>query len=85
MKIEVDLINDVNIKAQLATLSKYIEINSTLTKEEGFLGMYVYELDIKETPKGVGEKVETKKYCPFHISCRKTVGGLYKFKVWSAV
>jgi len=54
------------------------------TKEEGFLGMWNYKINIIETPKDSAVRVETGQYTPFHVNCCKTAGGLVKFKIWGA-
>jgi len=83
MKLQIELKEDLNIEAQLLTIAKYIEHYSTTYKEEGFLGMWNYRYNVKETDKDSGVKVETEQYTPFHISCQKTKGGIVKFKIWN--
>lgn len=87
MKIEIELLNEPSTyKIQMLAVDKYIKNNTLKTETIDFLGLTISEVPtIKETVKGIGVKVELDKYLrKFHVSCNKTKGGIYKFKVWNA-
>lgn len=88
MKIEIELLDDpIAYKAQLLVVEKYIKENTTKVEVKEFLGIAVAtKPTIAETPKNCGVKIEIEEsYRRFHVSCKKTKGGIYKFKVWNAV
>ena len=88
MKIEIELLNDpISYKAQLLVVDKYIKENTTKVDIIDFMGLPVSTIPtIKETPKNCGVKIEIEEsYRRYHVSCKKTKGGIYKFKVWNAV
>lgn len=87
MKLEIELLNEVSTyKVQMLCVEKYIEENTIKVDEIDFLGIYVAQTPIiKETPKDTGVKINIDlSYRCYHVSCRKTKGGIYKFKVWNA-
>lgn len=87
MKIEIELLNEVTIyKPQMLAVDKYIINNTIKVEESDFLGIVVSQKPvIKETPENTGLKIELDGYHrSFHVSCRKTKSGVYKFKVWNA-
>lgn len=88
MKIEVELLDDpVAYKAQLLSVEKYIKDNTIKLEMSDFLGIPIATTPtIRETNKNCGEKIEIEESCRrFHVSCKKTKGGIYKFKVWNAI
>lgn len=88
MKIEIELLNDlISYKAQLLVVDKYIKENTIKVDITDFIGLPVSTVPtIKETPKNYGVKIEIEEsYRRYHVSCKKTKGGIYKFKVWNAV
>lgn len=78
MKLHLDLHNSLPLKFQLEAVNIYI--NKYRYSQTGF----DTELNIKPTPKDIGFKIETS-YGSYHVSCKKTKKGIYKFKVWQAV
>ena len=88
MKIEIELLDEpTSYKVQMLAVEKYIKENTLKLDKTEFLGLTVAEKpSIKETAKNTGHKIEIEEsYRRFHISCKKTKGGIYKFKVWNAV
>jgi hypothetical protein len=88
MKIEIELLNEpTTYKAQLLVVEKYIKENTLKLESIDFFGIPVATRPtIKETPKNCGVKIETEEsYRKYHVSCRRTKGGIYKFNVWNAV
>lgn len=88
MNIRITLFGEPSsYKVQLEAVSEYIKKNTIKVNTTEFLGTTVgYYPLIKETPKGQGEKIQLEStYKKFHISCRKTKGGIYKFNIWNAV
>jgi len=88
MKIEIELLDDpISYKAQMLVVAKYIKENTTKTELVDFLRIAVATIPtIKETAKNTGVKIEIEEsYRRFHLSCNKTKGGIYKFKVWDAI
>jgi hypothetical protein len=87
MKIELELLNEPRIfDKQMMVVNKYIEENTIKLETNVFLGITISENPvIRETPKNTGVKIEIENcWRKFHVSCRKTKGGIYKFKVWNA-
>lgn len=88
MKVEIELLNESNsYKVQMLAVDRYIKDNTIKVFKTDFLGITVSEEPvIKETNKNCGQKIEIEEsYRKFHVSCKKTKGGIYKFKVWNAV
>lgn len=88
MKIELELLNDpISFKSQMLVVAEYIRKNTVKTEVMDFLGIPVStKVVLKETMKNCGEKIEIEgSYRRYHVSCRRTKGGVYKFKVWNAV
>jgi threonine dehydrogenase-like Zn-dependent dehydrogenase len=86
MKIEIDLMDiDIPYIQQMEAVCEYIKKNTTHIEKHEFLGIEIAKTPVvKETKKGTGVKIETTNR-NFHVSCRKTKGGTYKFIVWQAV
>lgn len=85
MKIHIELNQNNNIAAQLSAVNIYIDKYSTKTYEKNdFDGLQNVVIRLEETKKNNGIKIESDVYKPFHVSCKKTKSGLYKFKVWNA-
>jgi hypothetical protein len=85
MKIHIELNENTNIAAQLSAVNIYIDKYSTKTYEKNdFSGFQDVIIKLEETKKNNGIKIESDVYTPFHVSCKKTKSGLYKFKVWNA-
>lgn len=82
MKIEIDLMsNGIPYIQQMEAVDNYIKNNTTHTEVVQFLGIDIAKNpQIKETVKNTGEKIGK-----FHVSCKRTKGGIYKFNVWQAV
>ena len=88
MNIRITLFGEPSsYKVQLEAVSEYIKKNTIKVDTTEFFGHTIYLTPtIKETPKGQGEKIQLEStYRKFHISCRKTKGGIYKFNIWNAV
>lgn len=91
MKIEIDLNNSLPLKGQLLAVDKYIRQNIKSTIDFDCWGEQILKGENKtafssipvvaETPKNTGYKLETD-FGKYHVSCRKTKGGMYKFKTW---
>jgi len=85
MKIEIDLMdNSMGQAIQIEAVKTYISKFGEIKKGEGFIGSIHYKTHIKETAKNTGHRLEVGSRT-FHVSCSKTNGGTYKFKVWQAV
>lgn len=88
MKIEIELLNEPNTYlSQFDAVDEYIRQYTQKVDKTDFLGITVAEIPvIKETFKNTGVKIEPKStWRKYYVSCRKTKGGVYKFKVWNAV
>jgi len=87
MKIEIELQNHPDTYLnQFDAVDEYIKQNTLKVDKTDFLGVTVAEVPlIKETLKNTGVKIQPKStYRKYHVSCRKTKSGIYKFKVWIA-
>lgn len=85
MKVEIEMM-DIGIpySQQMEAVDTYITLFTTgHIKDEWTFG-FRYLPIIKETKKGTGQRIETSGRA-FHVSCKKTNGGMYKFKVWQAI
>lgn len=88
MNIRVTLFGEPSsYKIQLEAISEYIKQNTIKVDTTDVLGITVgYSPLIKETPKGQGEKIKLEStWQKFHVSCRRTKGGIYKFNIWNAI
>lgn len=94
MKIEIDLNNSLPLKGQLIAVNEYIRLNIKSTIKFNCFGEVIRD-DKEEvafskipilnlTKKNGGKRLETV-YGNYHVSCRKTKGGMYKFKTWGAI
>lgn len=94
MKIEIDLSNALPLSGQFEAVDKYIKDNIKSTISFNCWGEAIRDDKnevvfstlpiLKETKKGTGTRIETS-YRNYHVSCYKTKGGTYKFKVWNTV
>lgn len=90
MRIELEMMdNGIPYIQQMEAVDKYMRANTIKTEDIDFFGTQIASKPIiKETRtrRGFtqGQKVETT-HKSFHVSCRKTKGGIYKFNVWQAV
>lgn len=97
MKIEIDLMdNGIPYLLQMEAVDIYIKHNTIKSIGYNFFGNVVVnkddltlytEIDIQPTKKIGGFETGTKikfKNQSFHVSCKKTKGGVYKFNVWLA-
>jgi hypothetical protein len=87
MNIQIELLNEpTTYKMQFLAVDKYIKENTLKLDEFDFLGINVATYPtIKETPKNTGVKIKLEEtYREFHVSCKRTKGGTYKFQVWNA-
>lgn len=87
MKIEIELLDVPNeYKLQFSAVEKYIKENTLKIEEVDFLGIPVAtKPTIRETAKNTGTKVQLEgHWFEYHVSCRRTKSGIYKFKVWRA-
>lgn len=94
MKIEIELLDiDIPYSAQFEAVDKYIKNNTVKVEEFNYFGetprgrgdlvLYTKKI-IAETKNNCGYRIELERY-RFHVSCKKTKGGTYKFKVWQAI
>lgn len=86
MKIQIELLDEPMLYlSQMKAVDKYIKENTVTIDEIDFFGHVLSKRPrIKETNRNFGTKVSCDRYT-YHISCKKTQGGLYKFQVWKAV
>lgn len=87
MKIEIDLLDEISsYEGQFEVVRQYIKKNTESIDNTKFFGLLTSEIPkIKETKKYTGEKIKPNcSWREYHVSCRKTNKGVYKFKVWNA-
>lgn len=87
MKIEIELLDEPNsFDIQMSAINKYIKDNTISSEDIEFFGLNIAtKVQIKTTAKNTGVKIEQENtWRKFHVSCSRTKGGLYKFKVWNA-
>jgi len=94
MKIEIDLMdNGIPYYQQMEAVDLYIKGAAVKIDNYDYFAREVVKqgdvtlfskLTLKTTNKDEGCRVETS-HRNFHVSCKRTKGGIYKFKVWQAV
>lgn len=87
MKIEIELQDEPNTYlGQFDAVDEYIRQNTIKIEDTEFFGITVASVPIiKETNKNTGVKIKPQStWYEYFVSCRKTKGGIYKFKVWRA-
>jgi hypothetical protein len=94
MKIQIELLDEPSsYDLQFLTVLKYIKENTTSTKDYNYFAEPVKvgdltlfsKIEVKETKPNTGVEIDLDGcWRKFHVSCKKTKGGVYKFKVWNA-